>query len=148
MTVKTHVLAGVLISQPFILTLPESAFGNKSEEILFKTVFLFCAGFLAALPDLDHQGSALQRRGWLLFWWIPKITKHRGALHTPIALVSLFLVGYVAAPTFVSRMVFEMCIVAILSHLILDSLNPRGIMGLYPMKKEYYRTSVTIVTGN
>lgn len=100
------------------------------------------AGTLGSLvPDIDEPNSTLGRKVKLLSKGIKVIFGHRGILHTPFFLI-LVSVGlffalkqcpeeYLVLATQAS--IFF--IIGYLSHLVLDTLTPAGIMLLYPFSK-------------
>lgn len=68
------------------------------------------------LPDIDHTTSTLGR-----FFPIGKFIKHRGITHSLLALVASFLIHPWLG-------------LGVLTHILLDMLNPARVQFLYPLK--------------
>ncbi|MGN0470373.1 MAG: metal-dependent hydrolase [Acutalibacteraceae bacterium] len=76
------------------------------------------AAFGSLLPDADHSGSTLGR----LIKPVSRHIRHRGVTHSLIFLV-------------VSTLVSPYIGLGVLTHIVLDLLNPKGVELLYPWKK-------------
>lgn len=76
------------------------------------------AAFGSLLPDADHSGSTLGR----LIKPVSRHIRHRGITHSLIFLV-------------VSTLVSPYIGLGVLTHIVLDLLNPNGVELLYPWKK-------------
>ncbi|MDD6489079.1 MAG: metal-dependent hydrolase [Clostridia bacterium] len=76
------------------------------------------AAFGSLLPDIDHSGSTLGK----LIKPISRHIRHRGVTHSLIFLaVSMFISPYLA--------------LGVLTHIVLDLFNPKGVELFYPWKK-------------
>lgn len=147
MTYGTHMLGGALggiimlnMSSPD----PDAAFAILGGSVIG-----------ALLPDLDHTQSKISRSNVgtsIIAELVSSLTKHRGILHTPIFLAVLAILTVSicsAAPAQFSgelRRIIVGMMIGYLSHLILDTLNPGGIMWLYPLSKKHYHIA-QIKTG-
>ena len=134
MTAKTHILGGVLAAELICLA-------GRSSAI---SVPLLLAGAAtgALLPDIDHRGSKVSRSsaaGKVTSFAVSALTTHRGVVHTP-AFVLLCGVALGAVSFFANGLIGPALllglIVGMLSHLALDTLNPSGIMWLWPLSKK------------
>jgi len=109
----THI-AGAIALAPVVVPHPNN-------------VVMFGAITGALMPDIDVQGSPMSK-----ILYLP-LGKHRGFFHTPLAL-AIFTILFSALSYSFGIGFF----VGYLSHLILDTLNPTGIMWAYPIKRTYY----------
>ena len=150
MTYKTHVLGGIVLAAGVVVATPVPISDAQAVTIL-------CGGAIGAwLPDIDHTGAKISRSGILAMIssaLISNATGHRGVTHTPLALLIVtviggILVGYSPGSLHSYPCLFYMGMIpGILSHLILDSLNPGGIMWAYPVRKKHYSV-MSIKTGS
>lgn len=147
MTYGTHMLGGALGG---IIMLNMSSPDPDA-------VFVILGGSVigALLPDLDHTQSKISRSNVgtsIVAELVSLLTKHRGILHTPIFLAVLAILAVPicsAVPVQFSgelRQIIVGMMIGYLSHLILDTLNPGGIMWLYPLSKKHYHIA-QIKTG-
>jgi len=91
-------------------------------------IILACIVFGSLLPDIDHPSSKLGRYAYP----ISSVVKHRGFTHSFIAAFILPI------PVILISTRYYLPIVAgYLLHLLADTLNPTGVMWLYPYKKHY-----------
>ncbi len=98
-------------------------------HLLFGLALVYVMGFPvvygmvgAVLPDVDILSGA----------WFP--FAHRGALHTPVAAVTLAAVLYLGTGR---RDVAAATGLGVLSHLFLDTFTYSGVMWLYPRTSTY-----------
>lgn len=110
--------------------------------ILYPEIGLLGAGITALgglLPDLDHPRSMLGK-------YMPLFSllggHHRGWFHTVVGLAAFTLPVMFYSETLVIGLA-----VGFASHLVLDSLNPTGIMWLWPITDQKYRMA-KIRTGS
>lgn len=99
--------------------------------LLFPEIGLIGAGAAAMgglLPDLDHPGSMLGRRAPI---FSALADHHRGWFHTLVGAAAFTLVAAVINPAAAIGVA-----TGYLSHLALDTLNPSGIMWLWPIRRE------------
>lgn len=128
----THALAGATTASLFI------AFEIPHQYPLL--ILSGIAAFAALVPDLDGSESTIEnirvfgvRPLKFLGFIVDKLFKHRGFLHSllALALLSFILLG------FFSRLPKEVVIAVLLgyfSHLVTDGLTPQGIPWLYPLE--------------
>ena len=141
MTAKTHILGGIFAGE-----LVSVAGGIAITSV---PVLLAGAAAGALVPDIDHRGSKISRSsaaGSITSFLLLALTTHRGAIHTPVFVLFCGLV--LGALSFFSSgligpVLLEGLLIGMLSHLILDTLNPGGIMWLWPIsRKKFHLTSI------
>ncbi len=146
MTYYTHVAGGILAGT----ALTGTAFDVNTGIVIGGAII----GSL--LPDIDHTKSKISRTTVATSFVshiIHMITKHRGVFHTPIFVLIIWILMnlvniFVQFPMQEFMKLFTMGFIpGMLSHLVLDSLNPGGIMWLYPIKSKYYHI-LNIKTGS
>ncbi len=108
------------------------AFLNKYQDFMF--LLFFILGSL--IPDIDHSKSFFGRKAKL----ISAILKHREAMHSLLCGICLSLVIL-----FFTNKYSYAFLLGFLSHLVLDSLNPKGIKWLWPLR---FRVRGPIKTGS
>ena len=82
------------------------------------------------LPDIDHRDSLVGRHVPIL----PRLLKHRGVTHS--LLFAALCYG-----------LYPPLGVGTLLHLLLDLMNPAGVLLLWPWKKRISTPVVTVVSG-
>lgn len=98
------------------------------------------------VPDLDHTKSKISRSSMaasVTSYAASTLFKHRGFLHTPL-FVALMAALMLLAIQILQGMAYHETamffgiglIPGMLSHLLLDTLNPGGIMWLWPFSKK------------
>ena len=145
MTAKTHIVGGVLAAEALCLAL----------GIRDPAVALPCsaaAAFGALLPDIDHINRRISRTSLATraaSLAVSAVTHHRGVIHTPVFILAVaFLaagVSYAGLPNG-WQLTAALC-AGMVSHLVLDSLNPGGIMWLWPVSKRRIHVA-SIRTGH
>lgn len=91
-------------------------------------IILGCVMLGSLLPDIDHPSSKLGRYAYP----ISAVVKHRGFTHSFIGAFILPI------PVILISTRYYLPIVAgYLLHLLADTLNPTGVMWLYPYKKHF-----------
>ncbi|OYT36207.1 hypothetical protein B6U91_01705 [Candidatus Pacearchaeota archaeon ex4484_71] len=113
MYARTHLVVALFLSLVFL----HSAGG---------VVFLSATLFFALFPDVDSQNSWIGKKK--IFKPVRFFTKHRGVLHSSSFMLFLGIIIYFLFPS-----VFEGFLLGYGSHLILDSLTPRGIKLFWPL---------------
>lgn len=98
------------------------------------------SGFAALLPDLDNTESTIENirfGGYRLLkgpaFFIDKIFKHRGFLHSllAVALLAFILLGFLPqVPTEIHIAI----LLGYTSHLVTDAMTPDGIPWFYPIE--------------
>src|SRR5699024_9880447 len=106
------------------------------------------------IVDCDHRNSIATQSSGLFGFITSHLFTHRGIMHTPFFYlllngVLLFLLKMLCPSEVfdVVSIIIIMFFLVELSHLILDSFNPLGIMWLYPYKKKRFHIS-RIETGS
>ncbi len=137
MTGKTHLAAGIITGELIILS-------TQIQTAAPATALLFASAIGSLLPDIDHPSSMLSTSNSAtraLSSSVTAVTKHRGFTHTTmfVALIT-FLLKYVMDGKVPYSTLIAMGICAgMLSHLLLDTLNEKGVMWLWPFwRKPFY----------
>jgi len=133
MMAKTHL---VMSWTAGITLLPSVTAGNYTPE-QYAVIFIgLTVGSL--LPDLDHPQSLLSQMIPIIGGVISNITRHRGILHSILAVVILFFVGgFVAGLSNNSMMLlwfWSAMIFAYIGHILADMMTKHGVQLLYPFK--------------
>ena len=142
MLCRTHILGGVFAGL---------ALSTKFTGI--DTLFISCVGSVigSTIPDIDGHNSFITKKTSLFGKIISKIAKHRGILHTPFFYIVTNLIIYEILISQVHTEYLRLFIFSLfigeISHLILDSLNPIGIMILWTYIKKRFRF-MRITTGS
>ncbi len=147
MTGKTHLAAGFIVGEAMAISQ-----GNTELSTVAFILLASAAGSL--LPDIDHPQSMIantSRSTKMVSSSLSAVTQHRGFTHT-IVFVGLItaLAGYLMnrfAPGYMIT-VKALC-VGMLSHLLLDTLNEKGVMWLWPLwRKHIYIATVRTGTAS
>lgn len=96
----------------------------------FNIIAIFFVGLGSILPDIDSPKSLLGRYNFFAF-----LMHHRGFCHTiPFAALVYGLLLLTPLPN-----VYRLDVVfGIMVHLIMDTVNPSGIMWLYPATRKRF----------
>lgn len=128
----THALAGATVAGLFLVfNLPHQ----------YPLLVLSVVGGVAALvPDLDGSESTIENIKILGIkplkipaYFIDKLFKHRGFLHSLMALVFLAFILLGLLPNLPSEITWVV-LLGYFSHLLTDALTPAGIPWLYPLE--------------
>ena len=145
MTGMTHISGGILAAELMLAALQPDI--RDSSQLLL----ISWAAVGSILPDIDHATSKISNRNIklkALAFALQNIFGHRQMIHSPFigALISLAVYFLSAESVNAGSLPAEVRILlpiffaaGYLSHLILDSLNPAGILWLWPFKKRRYR---------
>lgn len=137
MTYKTHITGGFLLT---LTTVPLLTNLNIKPDGLGEVALLFsCAIIGSILPDIDHPNSKINKYNPLSSF-ICAIVKHRTFTHSLLWMVVVSLIGLLLK---VNTWAILGLNIGILSHLILDMLNPTGVPLLYPYKKKFHVCSIS-----
>lgn len=148
MTGYTHIAGGALAGSIVLAAAGINVFDTK--------ILMAAAAAGSLLPDIDHTGSKISRTSSLssvLSRVLKLFTKHRGVIHTPFFLLILCVLSGIGISLIplewqtTYRAVITGLLAGYLSHLLLDTLNPGGIMWMFPVKKKYYHAA-EIKTGS
>jgi membrane-bound metal-dependent hydrolase YbcI (DUF457 family) len=134
-----HGILGLIISG--VAGYTAYKFGSKPIDIFGLTASVMVFSFY---PDIDAEFSTIRSKAKLLsavYSWIQKLAKrngvtnnifkHRGALFHSIWTILPFVVLYYYS----NFLPFLGAILGILGHHFLDSLTPKGLRWLYPMRR-------------
>ena len=114
----THLSAGLFIGLLFAKAFPQN------------TITIIILALLgAALPDIDHSYSLIGKH----FKFIGKLFKHRGIIHSLLALIFFSAIVFLIFQNATHMIVFA---VAYFSHLVLDMLDGTIILFL-PVQLKY-----------
>ena len=136
MTGKTHLVAGIVAGE--LLTL--STHQTDIYSIIFSITISALGGLL---PDIDHPQATVSNSSKVLHKvseTVAAVTQHRGLTHTLAftllltAIMFHFMTGKIASAAYICCS-FE---AGLLSHLILDTFNGKGIMWLWPLSKKHF----------
>lgn len=121
MKFRTHLIFSFLISLLII----------NSFDIQNKIVFIIIILLASALPDIDSYKSKVGKKIKLISFLINIFLGHRGIFHSlfliiPISIFIAIINPEIAAAFFIGY----------ISHLVLDSLTPEGVMLFYPFSKK------------
>lgn len=136
MTYTTHLLGGVAAGL-FLA----SALG-VTDEVTYAAI-AGGAALGSLLPDLDHGKSKISNKniGTQLTSSVVRLFfSHRGVIHTPIFTAFLGAALFAASAAFAGNYSFaddavSGVIAGMISHLVMDTLNPGGIMWLFPLSR-------------
>lgn len=118
MLFHTHILLG-LIAFLFL----ENFFSGGSEII-----FLFLVLLGSILPDLDREGSKINRWGGIVGIIAAALAKHRGFFHSLLFHFPLFFIVGIFFNHYYASALF----LGYLTHVLGDGVTPAGIRLLYP----------------
>jgi len=131
MMFRTHIIFSFLIS--FLII--------SSFDIQNKIVFVVILLIASALPDIDSYKSKVGKKIKPISFLINIFLGHRGIFHSlflPILISMLIAI--------INQEIAAAFFIGYLSHLVLDSLTPEGVMFFYPFSKK--RTKGLIRTGS
>jgi len=127
---RTHLAIGILTALIALLVL----------DIAHPLIFLALVAFGALLPDVDHEGSTINRR-FPLTRWVPWFFEHRGFFHSLWPPAILCILAAWAGALWLGLYVG----VGYLSHLASDALTHMGIRPLHPFGN--WRIAGPFMTG-
>ena len=131
MRFRTHLAFSFLISLLII----------NSFDVQNKIIFIVIMLITSALPDIDSYKSKLGKKIKPVSFLINIFLGHRGIFHS---LFLLILISMVIA--IINIEIAVAFFIGYLSHLVLDSLTPEGVMFFYPFSNR--RTKGFIRTGS
>lgn len=132
---RTHLSAGILTGE--IVVLASGKTDTTSAIILIAT-----AAVGSLLPDIDHPQSMLSSSNRIsqnVSESISAVTQHRGFTHT-LAFIALILFGLfllINPYTAYTNTVLVGILAGFLSHMVLDTLNEKGIMWFWPLSAHH-----------
>lgn len=125
----THLAIGLLAALVFL------SLSSIGSPLVF--VFLVCIGGL--LPDIDHQGSWINKILPVTRWFARFFT-HRGFFHSVFPVVLIYFVFWLFRFSFVG---FGLAF-GYLVHLVSDSMTKLGVNFLHPIGQLHVRGFVTV----
>lgn len=141
MTRQTHLLGGVAIAFGYLTAtgLAEGQLPPFQDQCV--AAILAVAG--SVFPDIDLSTSRMGRQAPGVSSLIEMLFGHRGMFHAPLFYTAVLLLACWKWPTTV--WIWGAFGLGILSHLVLDTLNSKGIPWLWPMKRRF--SIVKVKTG-
>lgn len=130
-TGKTHLAMGMLCGEVYVLA-------NGYLDI-YSIAFAVAASAIGSLlPDIDHPQSMLatsNKATKKVSRTVSAVTQHRGITHTLFFAVLIYLsMNYLLAGRFqYGQMISNALMIGYLSHLVLDTMNEKGVMWLWPI---------------
>ena len=122
MTGKTHILGGIAMGLVISrVCLPEISI----------SYYVGC-GIGALLADIDHPHSMINKLCFPIGYPLSRCCKHRTYTHTIWFALFITFLNF----CLISSLYYILgCFIGMLSHLVLDSLNPTGVAWFYPVSK-------------
>lgn len=101
------------------------------------TTFSCCLGSI--FPDIESSSSKMGQTLKVTSFFSRILFGHRGAVHTPflLVLIDVLLLMLITSFSLPLQLVFGFTL-GYLLHLLQDTFTKRGIMWLYPFKKDRY----------
>lgn len=124
---KTHITVGATMAVAYAL---QTGMDYRQTAVMTGIV-----AFGSLFPDIDHPSSILGRPLYPISKIINKLFGHRGVTHSLILYVAVGLVSYFIFPLYWP--ITCAFLFGVLSHIIMDFLNPGGVPLLYPLKKRF-----------
>lgn len=137
MTYKTHISGGLMLTLGSVPIL--NSLDVKPDSLVEVALLFGCAFIGSLLPDIDHPNSKINKYNPLSAI-ICSFTKHRSITHSLLWMVIVSLVSILFKVNLWAILGLN---IGILSHLILDMMNPTGVPLFYPNKKMYHVCSIS-----
>lgn len=145
MNYKTHLIGGICFGVTANALLIGNLPVNEIGKMTLTASFVTASAIGSLLPDIDIKGSYISNRAKIAST-IVSLFGHRGITHAPIinlllVMSLLFLTNLIYSPIYeiiVSYSVIGLGCGIFLGHLLLDSLNSKGIPLMYPFSKKRY----------
>lgn len=138
MTGRTHAAAGLLLGSVIITTTALTGFFEPFEDSAHAVIAAGACVLGSLTPDIDCCTSKLGRKAAPASLALQLIFGHRTLFHSPILYAALYVLGMLIFPQW--GIFITAAMIGVLTHLILDTLNPAGIPWLYPWKKKFHIT--------
>lgn len=138
MNYRTHRLGGVCAGA----MLAANIIPDKNLPMMAGVILTSYVGSL--IPDIDEPNSVMGKKLPLLSKTLKWLFKHRGIVHTPLfCLIMYFGFKYLLRnfipPDILNPLMYGF-LAGYLSHLLLDTITPKGIMWLWPISQSYIST--------
>ncbi len=140
---KTHMAGGLLSGLACCHTINLGLLPFVSSEPLTVSeiaLFTGIAIFGSLVPDIDTRTSKMGRKAGAVSSIISVSFGHRTLFHSPLFVLLVCLLGIMFIPQ--QKVYIAALVVGMLSHLLLDMLNRKGIPLLWPLPKKYHIASV------
>lgn len=132
MTGKTHFIGGLAVG------FATSYVFNFDTTLVNLGLWYGACGLGGLLPDIDHQHAPISKILFPISWAIRKKWSHRTMTHS---LIFLFLIPLLLLVFTRNLYIIMGIFTGILSHLIMDMLNPTGVPLFYPINKRKFRVA-------
>lgn len=128
---KTHVLG----AEAICLSLTVSGIYHP-ESLIAAGEFFIAAGIGALLHDIDTEHSTVSNKHRVISFFVRLFCTHRGFTHSLLACGILFSLGMILTVFFPVLPAVNGLTLGVLSHILLDMLNPKGVCLFFPWKKK------------
>ena len=144
MQYRTHQIGGFCAGIIAGVSMIEAPYNPTTMGALSIVVIASTIG--SVIPDIDEPNSIAGRKIWIISKIIKKVFGHRMITHTPIFVLALAIGFYYLGQSYVlNTEYFEWYyfgvmgfLVGYVSHFVMDSLNPTGIMYLWPLSRKRF----------
>jgi len=143
---KTHIAGGIALACVTASICPAFQFGHIG--VVGTALYLSGTSFGAVLSDIDTDSTVSHYPVFNIISLIARIFRivhHRGITHSLLAVLSSLLFG-VLLGTFLGSGGFLFgagMTIGIVSHIMLDMLNPTGVQLLYPLPMKISLAGIT-----
>lgn len=138
---KTHIAGALaLTSAVSLLSIKTGTFIDKQHFFLQQGTLLAASGLGGLLPDIDHKNSTITKSNPVAGFFIRLFLTHRGFTHSLLSLAIISAFTWIGARVIGSGYgywVVSGFSIGYASHILLDSLNPKGVPLFYPLKKKF-----------
>lgn len=131
MNKRTHVLGGIAVASGYLVATGLSHGRLPPLQSQYAAAGLAMLGSM--FPDIDLPTSWIGRRAKGISSIVGTLFGHRGMFHSPLFYAVLLALGCWRWPTW--GWYFGAFGVGVLVHLVLDSLNAKGVPWLWPVRK-------------
>lgn len=143
---KTHVIGGVALACATATVCPSLA--PSSVGVLGTALFMSGVSFGALLPDIDTNSTVSHYPVFNVISFFArflKIVHHRGVTHSLLMVIFSLLFGVITGAILgVGGFLFGAGMtIGIISHILLDMLNPTGVQLLYPIPAKISLAGIT-----
>lgn len=137
---KTHIVGGLAAG---LLT---AGYAASYDPTLAPTdaaglAVCLCASVVGSLaPDIDLHASKAGHAAGAMSWVIQLLFGHRTLFHSPLLVLILYVALNQLFPAYHTYIIYFL--VGMISHLVLDMCNKKGIPLLYPFPKRFHIASI------
>lgn len=135
----THIIGGVAAASAVMLLMEKTGHGPEfvTDAVTEAAVFLSTAAAGALIPDIDIKQSTISGKHKLISFIARIFFGHRKFTHSLLGLAAaggiLYLIALFVSIPYMGWIASGL-LCGILSHILLDMLNPKGVQLLYPVK--------------